>query len=789
MAQEIKLSADDIATLRCDLLEFSKYMFKARKGFDFVENWHHAKICEALERCFIGQYKRLIINIPPRYSKTELAVVNFMAWAIGNYPDCEFIHASYSKRLAANNTYQARAIAMSEEYRAVFGDIGMMPDAKAKDEWRTKTGGCVYATGSDGTITGYGAGKLREGFGGCFPASQIISTPDGELSIYDIIHSGVMEVNSFNENNQVAEVKRITHKWVNPGNDIIRVHFDDGSSFECTPDHEILTDAGWVSAIHLAKPLNLVQRKSGESASLFPAVAPVDGDFYHFLRVLWLCIPPSIRQSIRDATPCLSEFDLPDNPDANSVPGSESFSIIGALEYFNNLYSVEDCSWSSFEHGECSMPQSVLHVVGLSAIREIAKGVIHGVPVQVPNLILMGPFAYKILSDKVSDVFAGDLTANGKVDSQVSFGVNRRLKRSDGTCPSDISSIGNLVKPIGVGDGQPCFVEYIGHVDETYCLGVEDNNNFILSQTGAVVSNCIIIDDPHKASEANSDTMRQNVIDWFQTTMESRLNSPDTPIIVIMQRLHEEDLAGWLQAGGNGEQWHVLSIPAVNPDDTALWPFKHSREKLAEMEASNPYVFAGQYMQRPAPKGGGLFKDSWWQWYDNSFVHPEWDYRVIYADTALKTKEHNDWSVFQCWGFKNGHAYLLDQIRGKWEAPDLIKQARAFWDLHKSPINRGVVRGMKIEDKASGTGLIQTLKMEGVPVIPIQRSVDKFTRALDVLPQIEAGLVHLPKDAPWMPAYIGEFSVFPNGKHDDQVDPTLDAISDNLVTGYNLSAW
>ena len=96
---------------------------------------------------------------------------------------------------------------------------------------------------------------------------------------------------------------------------------------------------------------------------------------------------------------------------------------------------------------------------------------------------------------------------------------------------------------------------------------------------------------------------------------------------------------------------------------------------------------------------------------------------------------------------------------------------------------------MKIEDKASGTGLIQTLKMEGVPVIPIQRSVDKFTRALDVLPQIEAGLVHLPKDAPWMPAYIGEFSVFPNGKHDDQVDPTLDAISDNLVTGYNLSAW
>lgn len=466
MKPKTNLTADDIATLRCDLLEFSKYMFKARKGFDFVENWHHAKICEALERCFIGQHKRLIINIPPRYSKTELAVVNFMAWCIGNYPDCEFIHASYSKRLAANNTYNARAIAMSEEYQAVFGDIGMMHDAKAKDEWRTATGGCIYATGSEGTITGYGAGKLRAGFGGA-----------------------------------------------------------------------------------------------------------------------------------------------------------------------------------------------------------------------------------------------------------------------------------------------------------------------------------IIIDDPHKASEANSDTMRRNVIDWFQTTMESRLNSPDTPIIVIMQRLHEEDLAGWLSEGGNGEEWKVVSIPVLSEDDEALWPFKHTREKLREMEASNPYVFAGQYLQRPAPKGGGLFKDTWWQWYDSSFVQPEWEYRTIYADTALKTGQQNDYSVFQCWGFKDGHAYLLDQLRGKWEAPELIREAREFYQKHISPINRGFLRGMKIEDKASGTGLIQTLRKEGVAVIPIQRSIDKVTRAMDVLPQIEAGLVHIPSDAVWSKDFLAEFSMFPNGKHDDQVDVLIDAINDNLVSGYNMAAW
>lgn len=81
---------------------------------------------------------------------------------------------------------------------------------------------------------------------------------------------------------------------------------------------------------------------------------------------------------------------------------------------------------------------------------------------------------------------------------------------------------------------------------------------------------CIIIDDPHKADEARSEVRRQNVIDWFQNTVESRKNSPDTPIILIMQRLHEKDLAGWLLDGGNGEEWEHLCLPAIQEDGTAL---------------------------------------------------------------------------------------------------------------------------------------------------------------------------------------------------------------------------
>ncbi|OYV47736.1 MAG: terminase, partial [Burkholderiales bacterium 21-58-4] len=110
-----------------------------------------------------------------------------------------------------------------------------------------------------------------------------------------------------------------------------------------------------------------------------------------------------------------------------------------------------------------------------------------------------------------------------------------------------------------------------------------------------------IIDDPHKADEVRSDVMRANVIEWYQNTVQSRVNSPDTPIILIMQRLHEQDLAGWLLGGGSGEEWAHICMPAIQADGSPLWPEKHGIEDLRRMETAMPYTFAGQYMQRPAP--------------------------------------------------------------------------------------------------------------------------------------------------------------------------------------------
>jgi predicted phage terminase large subunit-like protein len=460
------LTSDEIVSCRTDLLTFTNKMFEARKGTKMKSNSHQVKICNALEMVVIGEITELIITIPPRSGKTEFAVINFIAWCMGNWPDSEFIHASYSHRLATTNTYQARSIIQHEKYIEIFGKPRFKDDSNAKDEFRTEQGGIVYAAGAGGTITGYGAGKMRDTFGGA-----------------------------------------------------------------------------------------------------------------------------------------------------------------------------------------------------------------------------------------------------------------------------------------------------------------------------------IIIDDPHKADEALSSIMRQNVIEWFSNTMEHRRNSPKTPIIIIMQRLHESDLAGYLLNGGNGQQWHHVSIPAINELGESFWPEQFPLEKLRRLEKANSYIFSGQYLQQPMVLGGNIIKRMWFR----SFITPPLiEYRKIFADTAMKTAERNDYSVFACWGLgDDGKIYLLDLLKGKWEAPELKRVARAFWEKHNN-MTAGQLREFLVENKASGTGLIQEIEREGnIPVKGVERTKDKLTRLMDVLSYIEAGLVCIPESASFTNDFLAECESFTSDDthmHDDQVDTMIDAINDMLANN-KLKAW
>jgi predicted phage terminase large subunit-like protein len=437
---------------REDLYDFSRWMFLQRKNFKWQRARHHQIVCDALMRVFRGECTRLIINIPPRYSKTELAVINFIAWALGRVPDAEFIHASYSGALAINNSSQIRNLVQHEAYREIFPELELA--SEASHHWKTTEGGVMYATGTAGTITGFGAGKMRDGFGGA-----------------------------------------------------------------------------------------------------------------------------------------------------------------------------------------------------------------------------------------------------------------------------------------------------------------------------------IIIDDPHKADEANSDVIRQGVLDWFQNTLESRKNSPSTPIIVIMQRLHESDLAGWLLgdrgkdlkgppvAGGNGEVWEHICLSAWNDDGTPLWPQKHSAADLQRMEKASPYVFAGQYRQLPAPPEGGVIKPDMMTIVDaipGQVVEwcRGWD---------LGATTTGDYTAGGKVGrLADGRYIIANMVREQFATNQRDTLIRTTADND----GRGRVKQSLPQDpgqagKSQVLAFAQLLAGHNVHFSP--ESGDKVVRATPLASQINAGNVLMLKGV-WNDPFKEECRLFPNGNFDDQVD-------------------
>lgn len=443
---------------RASLHFFTRRMFKARKGFRWVNNSHHEAICRALMRVFRGECTRLIINIPPRYSKTEIAVINFIAWSLGHWPDAEFIHSSYSATLAENNTAAAKLLVQSPEYQRIFPEVRIRSDAQSKGDWRTTTGGIVYAAGSGGTITGFGAGKMRDGFGGA-----------------------------------------------------------------------------------------------------------------------------------------------------------------------------------------------------------------------------------------------------------------------------------------------------------------------------------ILIDDPHKADEATSDVMRKNVIDWFQNTVESRKNDPErTPIVLIMQRLHEADLAGFLLEGGNGEKWEHLCLDAIQGEGTdgerALWPAKHSLATLRQMERSSPYVFNGQYRQRPAPLQGGEFKPD-----AISVIEAiPAGTRFVRAWDLAGTEQDGDWTAGAKLGELPDGRYVIGDVAHMRESPEIVEASvKATAGRDGTGVSVAIPQDPGQAGKAQVRQFARLLSGFTVKSKPV--TGDKVTRARPFAAQVNVGNVVMLR-APWNTVLVNEMRSFPNAKHDDIVD-ALSLAFDELTTG------
>jgi len=310
----------------------------------------------------------------------------------------------------------------------------------------------------------------------------------------------------------------------------------------------------------------------------------------------------------------------------------------------------------------------------------------------------------------------------------------------------------------------------------------------LATSTGGVLTgrgaDIIVIDDPLKPEEALSAAQRKAANEWYDHTLYSRVNDKrHGAIVIVMQRLHEDDLVGHVLGQ---EQWEVIRFPAIAEADEvhrietiwgpqcfsrrqgeALHPGREPLEVLDRIRrTTGEYNFAGQYQQSPAPLGGGLVKAEWFKRYAEKDRPERFDRIVQSWDTANKATELSDFSVCTTWGVKDKNLYLLGVFRRRLEYPALKRAVREQQSLFGASV-------VLIEDKASGTQLIQELIAEGCHAVKGYQPInDKIMRLNSQTAMIENGFVHIPEVAPWLAEYLHELTVFPNGKHDDQVDST-----------------
>ena len=299
----------------------------------------------------------------------------------------------------------------------------------------------------------------------------------------------------------------------------------------------------------------------------------------------------------------------------------------------------------------------------------------------------------------------------------------------------------------------------------------------------------LIIDDPIKPDEAHSEVTRKNVNDWYDGTASTRLDSKEHgAIVIIMQRLHMDDLVGHVL---ELEDWEVLSLPAIAEEeqdyyyetpifgtvhihrkiDDVLHPERESLEALLNQQRTmTSYWFSAQYQQEPVPFGGGLIKTDWLHYYEESALPTSFEYILQSWDTASKEKHFNDYSVCTTWGMKKQKLYLLEVFRKRLDYPALKK---AVIEHYRKFMPNDVL----IEDKSSGIALIQDLRESQIYSLkPIKPEGDKLTRLFANAGVFESGKALLPVRASWLAEYVHELTSFPSGKFDDQVDSTSQAL-------------
>jgi predicted phage terminase large subunit-like protein len=384
-------------------------------------------------------------------------------------------------------------------------------------------------------------------------------------------------------------------------------------------------------------------------------------------------------------------------------------------------------------------------------------------------------------------------------------GFGREVRNTITTFNGDEGTL-NLGLRIARDNGSARRWQLEGHRGGVVCVGIGSG------LTGRPLD-ALTIDDPFAdAEQAGSAYYRERVWEWWRSVGAPRL-APGAPVIVILTRWHEDDLAGRLVAAEDGHRWRVINIPALADHDPAKgqsdplgrepgeWLQSARGRTVAEWEQiriqAGSRVFAALYQGRPSPDAGNVWQRQWWRRYgtplwsqhpdrpDAYLVH-ECDEVIASWDMAFADTKGSDYVAGQIWCRRGASVYLLDQVRKRLSFTDTLVAFQAMvarWPQATRKL---------VENKANGPAVISSLKSKIPGIVAITPTESKYARATAVAPFIEAGNAFLPAAEIALfdtEAYVTECAAFPNDAHDDQVDATSQALAELLLDGNGAQAW
>lgn len=759
---------------KSNFLDFARYAWP-----EAIFSSHHQKMADAFDRIVSGDLKRLIINMPPRHTKSEFGSYLLPAYAMGRKPDLKIIQATHTGELAVRFGRKVRNLMDTQNYKDLFEGVELQADSKAAGRWDTSKGGEYFAVGVGGAMTGRGADLLIIDDPHALEITTPIPTPRGFVQIQHLQVGDEV----FGPDGKTTLVTAKSPVYVD--RQLYSVVTDDGCEILCDSQHlwGVNSDTNLAKARVVAKSAQELSQWDRPNKPILPRVSPVEYPeaplpVDPWVLGAWLGDGTSSSGRITadpktgDQEYMISEFKRLGYEVSPVTRDGWTFTVYGlhtqlkALGVLGNKH-IPDLYLRGCVQQRMSLLQGLIDTDGCvlesgqAGFYNCNKNMVMAV---VELLHSLGVKACLRSYEDKRERFA-TVKTNYRVMFRLAQCARMPRKAKNAYTPTD--KRGRSIEVIALPDR-----------GEVQCITVDRADGLFLAGHGYVVTH-------NSEQDASSTLALDNAWEWYSSGPRSRLQ-PGGAVVIIMTRWGTKDLSARLmksQSNHGSDKWEVIEFPALfdehTPKERPLWP---SFWKLEELQAVRSSLglqrWNAMYQQRPTADEGAILKREWWKIWEPEQL-PAVEYIIQSYDTAYSKKETADYSVITTWGVfypnedSGPNILLMDMRKGRWDFPDLKRMAKeqyAYWQ----PDN------VLIEAKATGVTLQQELRRMGIPVTMYtpggrRSGQDKVSRANSVAPMFESGMVWAP-DANWAREVIEECAAFPNGDNDDLVDSTTQAM-------------